>query len=107
MHSVAWGISMTARYADTRPPRLAGLAAAVVILALAGMIAPKSALAQGTAAQRDACEGDAISLCGEYIPNVAAIEACLKRKIKTLSPACRVVVGGTTWRKQKRSAAAQ
>jgi hypothetical protein len=94
MHSVAWGISMTARYADTRPPRLAGLAAAVVILALAGMIAPKSALAQGTAAQRDACEGD-------------AIEACLKRKIKTLSPACRVVVGGTTWRKQKRSAAAQ
>jgi hypothetical protein len=92
---------MTVRFSAMRPGRLALLP----VLAVLATFAAQPAAAQGTSEQRDACESDAISLCGEFIPNVAAIEACMKRKIKSLSPACRVVMSGSS-RKQKRSAAA-
>ncbi|NWG26769.1 MAG: hypothetical protein HXY30_20515 [Pseudorhodoplanes sp.] len=69
------------------------------------MLPPRPALAQGTAAERDACEGDALRLCSEFVPNVAQIEACLTHNLKSLTPACRVAIGGTI-RKKKRSTAA-
>jgi hypothetical protein len=84
-----------------RPVRLAALLAIVC----AAMLAQKPALAQGNSAERDACEGDALRLCSEFIPNVGAIEACLSRNMKNLTPACRVAMGGTI-RKKKRSTAA-
>lgn len=44
--------------------------------------------AQGTAEQKNACMDDAFSHCGEYIPDATKIEACLRKKIKIISPAC-------------------
>jgi len=45
-----------------------------------------------TQEDREACTPDVNSLCGEFIPNRDAIIACLKQKIKRLSPACRRVM---------------
>ena len=58
--------------------------------ALAGLVlASATALAQGTAEERSACMGDAFKFCLSDIPNVAAIEACLERNERELTPACR------------------
>ena len=69
---------------------LAGLG---LILALAWTATP--AMAQGTQAQRDACTGDAMRLCGEFIPDAGRTGACLNSKRAQLSPACRAVFGGS------------
>jgi len=49
-----------------------------------------AATAQGTPEQRAACEGDAMRLCGEFVPDVEKITACMARHRRQLSPACRV-----------------
>jgi hypothetical protein len=69
-------------YGPMRLAALLGLAVAV--------LAPALALAQGTPEQRAACSGDAQRLCGEFIPDVEAITACMAKKRLRLSPACRV-----------------
>jgi hypothetical protein len=45
--------------------------------------------AQGTAAQRSACTGDAFKFCSAHIPNVSAITTCMKANYSKLSAACR------------------
>jgi hypothetical protein len=45
--------------------------------------------AQGMAEQRWACEQDAFKFCGNEIPNVQRITACMIKNVKKLSPACR------------------
>ncbi len=52
-----------------------------------------SAYAQGTSDQRSACMGDAFRFCAAYIPNVSAIEGCLKQNRANLTPACRAEFG--------------
>lgn len=51
--------------------------------------AASPALAQGTEAQRAACERDAQRLCSSAIPDVIAVENCMRANIKSLSSACR------------------
>jgi hypothetical protein len=43
-----------------------------------------------TPEQQQACQPDAMRLCGEFVPNVDAITACMIRKKSQLSPQCRV-----------------
>ena len=61
--------------------------------------APACVAAQGTAEQQSACTGDAFQFCGEAIPDAKRVEACLRQKIKSISPACqaqfRPARGGT------------
>ncbi len=57
-------------------------------LALAVLIQPGVGFAY-TPEQQQACTPDAMSLCGEFIPNVDAITACMIRKKAQLSPQCR------------------
>jgi hypothetical protein len=52
------------------------------------------AVAQGTVAQREACEGDAFRFCSEFIPIVHMIENCLSRNVKKLTPACQIQMRG-------------
>jgi hypothetical protein len=70
----------------------------VLLLACAatfgGTISP--ATAQGTVAQREACEGDAFKFCSEFIPFVHAIENCLARNLRKLTPACQIQMRGGT-----------
>ena len=65
------------------------------MLTAVGTMTP--AAAQGTIAQREACEGDAFKFCSNFIPMVHAIENCLYKNMRNLTPACRIQMkGGAT-----------
>jgi hypothetical protein len=53
-----------------------------------------SAVAQGSDAERQACTPDAMRLCGDAIPDVARVTACMKAKSSQLSPECRAAMAG-------------
>jgi hypothetical protein len=50
-----------------------------------------SAQAQGTPEQQAACQPDVMRLCGNFIPDVDRIVACLKTNEPNLNPACHDV----------------
>jgi hypothetical protein len=52
------------------------------------------ALAQGTPEQQEACKPDVFRLCGNFIPDVDRIVACLQYNEPNLSPACHEVFYG-------------
>jgi hypothetical protein len=60
-----------------------------VALALAVAMWPAASQAY-TPEQQQACSGDAMQLCGEFVPDVDRITACMIRKKSQLSPGCRV-----------------
>jgi len=59
---------------------------------LASLMAP-AAWAAGTAEQRAACQDDAFRFCSDDVPDPVAIEACLKRNVRSISPACQAQFG--------------
>jgi hypothetical protein len=73
---------------------------AVVFVALALLANAGHAAAQGTPAQREGCEGDAFKFCSNYIPFVHAIENCLYRNMRKLTPACRYQMQGGAARRR-------
>jgi hypothetical protein len=79
-----------------KPARLKGISlfrlAAMIGLAGAAAFTPLPAAAQGSAQQQAACTPDALRLCGEFVPDVAKISACMGRKRAQLSPACRATM---------------
>ncbi|MDH2351363.1 hypothetical protein QCM77_30690 [Bradyrhizobium sp. SSUT18] len=64
------------------------MAAAISGIALAVLIHPGAGLAY-TPEEQQACTPDAMRLCGEFVPNVDAITACMIQKKSQLSPQCR------------------
>lgn len=67
--------------------------------ALLSLIMTSTALAQGTVVERDACEDDAFKWCAYDIPDADAIEACLQRNVRWISPACQAQMGYTPRRR--------
>jgi hypothetical protein len=65
------------------------LAAAIFGIALAVLIQPRAGFAY-TQEEQQACTPDAMRLCGEFVPNVDAITACMIQKKAQLSPQCKV-----------------
>ncbi len=61
--------------------------------ALLALFLAAPAMAQGTASQRASCEDDAKRLCQAQIPDVVAIESCLRSSAGSLSPDCRAEMG--------------
>src|SRR5262249_19600398 len=57
-------------------------------LALAVLVQPRAGFAY-TPEQQQACTPDAMRLCGDFVPNVDAITACMIQKKSQLSPQCR------------------
>lgn len=68
-----------------------------VLVALAGVLFyhAGTVLAQGSDAERQACTPDAMRLCGDAIPDVTKVTACMKAKYSQLSEPCRVAMGGS------------
>jgi hypothetical protein len=64
------------------------LCAAISAIALSLAIPSGTAQAY-TPEQQQACSPDAMRLCGEFVPNVDAITACMIQKKSQLSPQCR------------------
>lgn len=46
-----------------------------------------------TPEQQQACTGDAMRLCGEFVPDVDRITACMVAKKSMLTPVCRAHFG--------------
>ena len=65
------------------------LAAATLGLALSVLVQPGAGFAY-TQEEQQACTPDAMRLCGEFVPNVDAITACMIKKKAQLSPQCAV-----------------
>ena len=65
------------------------LAAATLGMALAVLIQPGAGFAY-TQEEQQACTPDAMRLCGDFVPNVDAITACMIQKKAQLSPQCAV-----------------
>jgi hypothetical protein len=53
--------------------------------------APATAQSRGTPEQQQACQPDAMRLCGEFVPDVERITACMIKNRIRLSPPCRAV----------------
>ncbi|SFP95758.1 hypothetical protein SAMN05216330_112177 [Bradyrhizobium sp. Ghvi] len=62
---------------------------AAASLALAVLVLPGRGFAY-TPEEQQACTPDAMRLCGEFVPNVDAITACMIQKKAQLSPQCAV-----------------
>ncbi|WP_453999035.1 hypothetical protein [Afipia felis] len=69
----------------TAAARISSLAA----LALIAFMSVGTAHAAGTPEQRRACRADAKKFCGQYIPNVKRITACMEANKQRLTPHCR------------------
>ena len=71
-----------------------GLGAALSLIVL--IMGQNGALAQGTPQgtpeQQAACQPDVMRLCGNFIPDVDRIVACLKYNEPNLNPACHDVM---------------
>jgi hypothetical protein len=93
------------RYVSTywRAPLQTAASCLVLGLALAAGSPATPAAAQGTPAQRAACEQDAYRLCMEFIPDENRTANCLRRKRMSLSPACRALFTGRAGRKARAS----
>ena len=63
---------------------------AVFAIAFAVALAQSGTSHAYTQEQQQACQPDAMRLCGEFILNVDAITACMIQKKSQLSPQCRV-----------------
>ncbi|MCC8953943.1 hypothetical protein H8B02_10890 [Bradyrhizobium sp. Pear77] len=64
----------------------------LALVLLGATIAP--AMAQSglnESMQRQACMGDAVRLCGAYIPDRDRIRDCMAAQVEQLSPSCRAV----------------
>lgn len=83
-------------------PSLAAASCLVLGLALAAGSTATPAAAQGTPAQRAACEQDAYRLCSQFIPDENSTASCLRRYRMNLSPACRAVFSGRASRARAR-----
>src|SRR3954468_14072016 len=65
------------------------LLAATLGIALAILVRPGAGFAY-TQEEQQACTPDAMRLCGEFVPNVDAITACMIQKKSHLTPAGRL-----------------
>lgn len=61
--------------------------------ALLALFVAAPALAQGTSAQREACESDAYRLCQAQVPDAIAIEKCLRANAASVTAPCRAELG--------------
>jgi hypothetical protein len=62
-----------------------------LMLAAALPVSMSPAASQGyTPEQQQACSGDAMRLCGAYVPDVDRITVCMIENKSLLSPGCRV-----------------
>jgi len=63
-------------------------------IALAAAMIALSPLAASAASQEEeqACMGDAMGICGDYIPDRSRVAACLAKNINRISSPCRTVM---------------
>jgi hypothetical protein len=89
--------------ADMRTHHIAHRAILGFVLVIGGAGTAAAQDYRGTWQQQQACTPDVWRLCGDQIPNVNRIVACLQRNTPNLSGACRAVIqsgGGVAQQQQ-------
>ncbi|WP_322513855.1 hypothetical protein SR870_12315 [Rhodopseudomonas palustris] len=66
---------------------------AALLLVVASLPLASTGAAAYTADQQQACSGDAMRLCGAFVPDVDRITVCMVQNKARLTPACRVHFG--------------
>ncbi|PZA13155.1 hypothetical protein DNX69_05240 [Rhodopseudomonas palustris] len=61
----------------------------IMVAAGFGLLLMANAAHAYTAEQQQACSGDAMRLCGAFVPDVDRITACMMQNKVRLTPACR------------------
>ena len=79
------------------------IVASVAIFGLALLASPEPAAAQWSAAQKAACQGDAMRLCSQSLANPGQLNACMSRNASQVSAGCRAAMGGGGGKKKKRA----
>ncbi len=75
---------------------------AALLLAAATALAAVPAAAQGTPEQQQYCAGDAQMYCGQYLSDISATTACMRKNFRRLSPACRATMArGSTHHRRR------
>src|SRR4051812_10868577 len=77
---------------DGRSMSYRGIRLGAPLLIALSVFGASGAAAQGTPEQQEACKPDVFRLCGNFIPNVEPIIACLKANEPNLSPPCHDVM---------------
>ncbi len=80
------------------------IAFAALASAALALTTPAFAEYRGSAEAQQACTPDAFRLCGQFIPDVGKITACLTRQKAQLSPECHKVFAGRAHRHGRRMA---
>ncbi len=75
---------------------------AALVFAVAAALAPAPAGAQGTPEQQANCSGDAMNFCSQYLSDVKATSACMRKNFKRLTPACRATMSTRTAKRRHR-----
>jgi hypothetical protein len=65
---------------------------AVILLIGVYATGTSSASAQGSQEARDACTGDAMQFCSEFIPDVQKTTKCMMAKRRMLSRGCQIAM---------------
>ena len=78
--------------------------AALFGLALIASLVPEPAAAQWSAAQRAACEGDAMRLCSQAMTDPQRLNACMQSNASRVSSRCRTAMGMGSKKKKKKKA---
>ena len=78
---------------DFERVRGAALFAGAVLLSIPGAVPAMSAEYRGTQDQQQACTPDVMRLCGDSVPDVEKIVACLRRNRSGLSLGCGAAFG--------------
>ena len=76
----------------------------ILLVVGAGITFSTAALAERADAHKEAlkryCTGDYLSLCSQFEQGSPALNACFKRNMAKLTPACRTAIRGYTRRKR-------
>jgi|SRR5438105_2758421 hypothetical protein len=77
------------------------IVASVAIFGLALLASPEPAAAQWSAAQKAACQGDAMRLCSQSMADPGQLNACMSRNAGKVSARCRTAMGGGGKKKKR------
>ncbi len=72
-----------------------------LLLGLLLLTGTSPARAQGTPEQQAACQDDAMRLCGQFVPDVQRITACMHSQRRYLTARCRAVFDASSTKRRR------
>ena len=77
------------------------IVASAAMFGLALLTLPEPAVAQWSAKQKAACQGDAMRLCSQSLADPGQLSACMSRNSSNVSAGCKAAMGGGGKKKKR------